>query len=112
MLMSVGFPGRNRASVVDENRPFLIILQSENDQATGQFFPIGTGLFNVVNLRAHWDRVPVPGSHGQKFLKGNSIPTRPAIISTWSTTKSFHLEKPRRRLDLIAKDEQAFDANV
>src|SRR6202047_2655246 len=48
--------------VVEENRPFLLILQSENDQATGQFFPIGTGLFNLVNLRAHWDRVPVPGS--------------------------------------------------
>ena len=31
-----------------------------------QFFPIGTGLFNIVNLRAHWDKVPVPGSNGQK----------------------------------------------
>jgi len=34
---------------------------------TGQFFPIGTGVFNLVNLRAHWDRVSVPGSNGQKI---------------------------------------------
>jgi hypothetical protein len=60
-------PGAEAGSVVDENRPFLIILQSENDQATGQFFPIGTGLFNIVNFRAHWDKVPVPGSNGQKI---------------------------------------------
>jgi hypothetical protein len=59
-------PGAEAGSVVEENRPFLIILQSENDKATGEFFPIGTELFNVVNLRAHWDRVPVPGSNGQK----------------------------------------------
>jgi hypothetical protein len=59
-------PGAEEGSVVEENRPFLIILQSENDMATGQFFPIGTGLYNLVGLRAHWDRVPVPGSGGQK----------------------------------------------
>jgi hypothetical protein len=51
---------------VDENRPFLIILQFENDKATGEFFPIGTGLFKVMNIRTHWDKVPVPGSNGQK----------------------------------------------
>jgi len=46
--------------------PFLIILQTENDIATGEFFPIGTGRFNIVNLGAHWGRVPVPGTNGQK----------------------------------------------
>jgi hypothetical protein len=35
-------------------------LQSENDHATGTYFPIGTGLYNLVNLRFHWDQVPVP----------------------------------------------------
>ena len=58
--------GAEHGSAVPQNRPFLIILQSENDVATGQFFPIGTGLYNLVGLRAHWDRVPVPGSNGQK----------------------------------------------
>jgi hypothetical protein len=59
-------PGAEAGSVVEQNRPFLIILQSENDVATGTFFPIGTGLFNIVNIRTHWDQVPVPGTNGQK----------------------------------------------
>jgi hypothetical protein len=42
--------------VIEENRPFLIILQSENDQATGQYFPIGTGVYNTINLRYHWEK--------------------------------------------------------
>ena len=59
-------PEAGGSSVLSENRPFLTILQSESDKATGQFFPIGTGLFDTVGLRAHWDKVPVPGSTGQK----------------------------------------------
>ena len=59
-------PGAEQGTVVAENRPLLIILQSENDHATGTYFPIGTGLFNLVNLRFHWDQVPVPGGSGQQ----------------------------------------------
>jgi hypothetical protein len=59
--------GTGTASVVNENRPFLVMLQSENDSATGQVFPLGTGLFNIVDLRAHWDRVSVPGNNGEKI---------------------------------------------
>jgi hypothetical protein len=36
--------GVERSNVVDQSRPFLIILQSENDMAAGQFFPIGRRL--------------------------------------------------------------------
>ncbi len=53
-------------AVIEDNRPFLIILQSENDQATGQYFPIGTGLYNTINLRFHWDKVSVPDRHRHK----------------------------------------------
>ena len=52
--------------VIEENRPFLVILQSENDQATGAYFPIGTGVYNTLNLRFHWDKVSVPGTHHLK----------------------------------------------
>jgi hypothetical protein len=38
-------PGAEQRSVVAENRPFLVILQSENDYATGRYFPLGTGLY-------------------------------------------------------------------
>jgi len=41
-------PGTEAASFVPENRPFLTILQSENDAATAQYFPIGTSFFNIV----------------------------------------------------------------
>ena len=48
-------PGAEEGAVTNENRPLLIVLQSENDQATGKFFPIGQSLANTVNLHYHWD---------------------------------------------------------
>jgi len=51
--------------VIEENRPFLIILQSENDQATGHSSH-WDGVYNTINLRYHWDKVSVPGRHGSK----------------------------------------------
>ncbi len=51
---------------IDENRPLLVMLQAENDQATGGFFPIGASLANLVGLRYHWTRVSVPGRNGEK----------------------------------------------
>jgi hypothetical protein len=63
----VGRPGGiAKVAAIDENRPLLIILQAENDKATGGFFPIGTNLANVMGLRYHWARVPVPGHNGEK----------------------------------------------
>ena len=53
-------------SAVSENRPALVFLQSENDSATGQIFPLGTGLYDLATLHFHWQKVPVPGSNGQK----------------------------------------------
>jgi hypothetical protein len=50
--------------------------------ATGQFFPIGTGLYNLVGLRAHWDRVPVPGSSGQKVSESEFYTHTPGGL--WS----------------------------
>ncbi len=63
-------PGAEEGAVTNENRPLLIVLQSENDQATGKFFPIGQSLANTVNLHYHWDNVPVPGGNGQKVSEG------------------------------------------
>jgi hypothetical protein len=58
--------GHGKMATIDENRPLLIMLQAENDSATGGFFPIGTGLANFIGLRYHWSRVPVPGHSGEK----------------------------------------------
>jgi len=58
--------GVGKVAAIDENRPLLIMLQAENDQATGGFFPIGASLANLVGLRYHWTRVSVPGRNGEK----------------------------------------------
>ena len=62
----VGRIAGEQEAAVPENRPYLVFLQSENDSATGSFFPIGTGFYNAVTLRNHWEKVPVPGHPGEK----------------------------------------------
>ena len=57
-------------TAVRENRPALVFLQSENDVATNTAFPIGTAMFNAVNLRYHWQNVPVPGHPGERESEG------------------------------------------
>jgi hypothetical protein len=60
-------PSEENETAVPENRPFLVFLQSENDSATGKFFPIGTEFYNIIGLRYHWQQVAVPGHHGEKI---------------------------------------------
>ena len=84
-------------TAVSENRPALVLLQSENDSATGQFFPIGQEVVDVTNLHFHWQKVPVPGTTAKKSRKTNFIPTRQATANTSSIITSFRLEKPVRR---------------
>jgi hypothetical protein len=103
--------GVQAGSVVGENRPFLVILQSENDQATGQFFPIGTGLFNIVNLRAHWDKVPVPGSNGQKVSESTFYTHTPGNNSYLVNYHVLPLGEAAPPPDLRATENRAFEAN-
>jgi hypothetical protein len=105
-------PGADEGSVLPESQPFLIILQSENDSATGQFFPIGTGLFNIVNFRAHWDKVPVPGSNGQKISESQFYDSTPGNNKY---LVNFHVV-PRGETSpppgLRATENRAFEANI
>ena len=39
-------------------------MQSDNDEATGAYFPIGMTFCNTLNLRFHRDKVSVLGRHG------------------------------------------------
>jgi hypothetical protein len=105
-------PGAEAGSVVDENRPFLIILQSENDKATGEFFPIGTGLFNIVNFRAHWDKVPVPGSNGQKVSESefyDHTPGNDKYLVNYHVVPVGETSVPP---GLRANENRAFEANI
>ena len=95
-------PGAEAGSVVEQNRPFLIILQSENDVATGTFFPIGTGLFNIVNIRTHWDQVPVPGTKSD-----NSVAMLGALFRIqFPLTAGGMIAPPQPRLAPRAPDVQ------
>jgi hypothetical protein len=105
-------PGAETGSVVNENRPFLVILQSENDMATGKFFPIGTGLFNIVNLRAHWDRVPVPGTNGQKVSERefyDHTPGNEKYLVNYHVILRGETTPPSA---LRATENRAFEANI
>jgi hypothetical protein len=64
-------------TVVPGNCPFLVFLQSENDLATGAFFPIGTEFYNTIGLRYHWEKVPVPGHPGEKIPESEFYPHTP-----------------------------------
>jgi hypothetical protein len=105
-------PGAEAGSVVEENRPFLMILQSENDRATGEFFPIGTGLFNIVNFRAHWDKVPVPGSNGQKVSEGEFYTHTPGNNKYLVNYHVVPLGEASPPPGLRANENKAFEANI
>jgi hypothetical protein len=105
-------PGAEEGSVLDESRPFLIILQSENDKATGQFFPIGTGLFNIVNFRAHWDKVPVPGSNGQKVSESQFYDHTPGNNKYLVNYHVVPLGEASLPPGLKANENRAFEANI
>ena len=105
-------PGAEAGSVVDENRPFLMILQSENDRATGEFFPIGTGLFNIINFRAHWDKVPVPGSNGQKVSESQFYDHTPGNNKYLVNYHVVPLGETTAPPGLRASENRAFEANI
>src|SRR6267142_4529047 len=98
--------------VIEENRPFLIILQSENDQATGQFFPIGTGVYNTINLRYHWDKVSVPGRHGSKVSEQKFYTQPPGNNPYLVNYHVVPLGEATAPPDLIAQENRAFEANI
>ena len=105
-------PGAVQGSSVDENRPLLIILQSENDLATGKFFPIGTGLGNTLALRYHWDQVPVPGSKGQTVSEGELDTHTPGNEMRLVNYQVKPLGAAAQPPGLLATENKAFEANM
>jgi hypothetical protein len=99
-------------TALDENQPFLIILQSENDQATGKYFPIGTGLYNTVNLRYHWDKVAVPGSNGQKVSERHFYTRTPGNNPHLVNFRVVPLGETTPPAGLRATANRAFEANI
>jgi hypothetical protein len=105
-------PGPEKGSVFPENRPFLVILQSENDQATGQIFPVGTGFFNIIDLRAHWDKVAVPGGNGMKVSESKFYTHTPGNNKYLVNYHVVPLGEASPPENLRAPVNRAFEANI
>jgi hypothetical protein len=105
-------PGAEEGAVVNENRPFFVILQSENDQATGAFFPVGQSVANTVNLHYHWDKVPVPGANGQKISEGEFQTHTPGNDKYLVNFNVVSLGGATAPEGLSTYENRAFEANV
>jgi hypothetical protein len=99
-------------TAVSENRPALVYLQSENDSATGQMFPLGTGLVNVVGLRFHWQQVSVPGHHGEKVPESEFYTHTPGNEKYLVNYHVVPLGETVPPSGLRAHENPAFEANI
>ncbi len=99
-------------TAVSENRPALVFLQSENDSATGQIFPIGTGLSNVAGLRYHWEKVPVPGHPGERVSEQEFYTHTPGNNRYLVNYQVVPLGETATPSNLKATENRAFEANI
>ncbi|MBV8212152.1 MAG: hypothetical protein JOZ08_02880 [Verrucomicrobia bacterium] len=99
-------------AAVPENRPFLVFLQSENDSATGTFFPIGTEFYNTIGLRYHWEQVPVPGHHGEKVSEREFYTHTPGNNSYLVNYHVVPLGDAAPPSGLKTIENRAFEANL
>src|SRR5262249_12138701 len=105
-------PGAEEGAVMKENHPLFVILQSENDMATGEFFPIGQNLANTANLHYHWDRVPVPGGNGQKVSENEFQTHTPGNDKYLVNFRVVPLGEAILPPDLKPYENRAFEANL
>src|SRR5215471_2457055 len=105
-------PGAEEGAYLNENRPLLVVLQSENDQATGTFFPIGQRVANTVNLHYHWDKVPIPGSNGQKISENEFQTHTPGNDKYLVNFNVVPLGEATAPAGLSTYENRAFEANV
>ena len=99
-------------TAVPENRPALVFLQSENDSATGTAFPIGTGLYNTLNFRFHWQSVSVPGHPGEKVSENEFYTHTPGNSQYLINYHVVPLGPAAAPTGLRVTENRAFEANV
>jgi len=75
------------------------------------FFPIGTGLANIVNFHYHWDRVPVPGSGGQKVSENEFQTHTPGNDKYLVNFHVVPVGPATPPPDLTSTENRAFEAN-
>jgi hypothetical protein len=105
--------GGTETKAVAENRPSIVFLQSENDTATGTAFPIGTEVYNTLNFRFHWQKVPVPGQHGVRVSEREFYTHTPGnnkYLVNYHVVPLGETEPPAGLEG--ATENRAFEANV
>lgn len=100
------------STAVSENRPSLVLLQSENDSATGQFFPIGQGVVDLASLHFHWQKVPVPGHQGEKVSENEFYTHTPGNSKYLVNYHVVPLGETSPPSGLRATENRAFEANI
>jgi hypothetical protein len=109
--VSRGNLGANTATL-PEHRPLMVFLQSENDSATGTIFPLGTGLSNLMGLQFHWQKVPVPGHHGDRVSEQEFYTHTPGNSPYLENYKVVPLGDATAPPGLKATENRAFEANL
>jgi hypothetical protein len=104
--------GGTEARAIAENRPAIVFLQAENDTATGLAFPMGQEFYNAVNLRLHWQKVPVPGHHGDKVSEREFYTHTPGNSKYLVNYQVVPLGETRPPSDVRKMQNRAFEANV
>jgi len=104
--------GGTETRAIAENRPPIIFLQSENDAATAAAFPIGQEFYNTLNFRFHWQKVPVPGHHGDRVSEREFFTHTPGNSKYLVNYNVVPLGETQPPANIRKTQNRAFEANV
>ena len=109
------YPISGKGNSIPENQPTVVELQSDNDTATGSFFPIGSTAGLIATGHWRWNQVKAPGSDRI------TLSEREFYLSTPGNDKylvNYEIDHPKPVGDLLRdftndrKQRDAFDYNL
>ena len=103
--------GGTEMRTIPESRPAIVYLQAENDTATTTAFPLGQEARNILGLRFHWQKVPVPGHHGDRVSEREFYQRTPGNSSHLINYHVRPLGETAPPADLKSTENRAFEAN-
>jgi hypothetical protein len=104
--------GGTETRAIAENRPAIVFLQAENDAATTTAFPMGQEVYNALNLRFHWQKVPVPGHHGDRVSEREFYTHTPGNSKYLVNYQVVPLGETVPPVGIRKTQNRAFEANV
>ena len=104
--------GGTEMRTIPENRPAIVFLQAENDTATTTAFPLGQEVRNILGLRYHWQKVPVPGHHGDRVSEREFYQRTPGNSRHLINYQVVSQGETGPPAGLTETQNRAFEANV